>query len=394
MKKPGISKDISVMKPFMPPLDDFQFYLERIWESRQLTNGGPVHAEFEQALCDHLGIKHISLFANGTLALIIALKVLDLRGEVITTPFTSAATAQAIYWNNLKPVFTDIDEKDLNIDVSGIERAITPETSAILPVHLFGNPCNVEKISRLAQKYKLKVVYDAAHCFGVEIGGQSICSFGDLSVLSFHATKVFNSFEGGAIICHDERAKTHIDSLKNTGLDAGRRLAGYGLNAKMNEIQSAFGLVQLKYIDKVIAFRKAATLKYRELLEDVRGLRMPGEMEFVKYNYTYFPVIINPAEFGSSRDELVAYLEKRNIFPRKYFYPLVSDFPEFSIYKTRDLPVAHKIAENIICLPLYHDITTDEITFVVNYHRIHGCRRNIVFSDCRRTHTFHPWLGQ
>jgi len=366
MEKPGIKEDISVMKPFMPPLNDFQVYLERIWESRQLTNSGPIHAEFERALCDYLGVKHICLIANGTLALIIALKVLDLKGEIITTPFTSVATTQSIYWNNLNPVFVDINETDFNINVSEIERAITPDTSAILPVHLFGNPCNVHRINQLAKKYNLKVLYDAAHCFGVELNGESICNFGDLSVLSFHATKVFNTFEGGAIICHDGITKKYIDSLKNTGLNSGHKLAGYGVNAKLNEIQSAFGLVQLKYVDKVIAYRKAVSLKYRELLKDIKGMRMVSESEFVKYNYTYFPVVISPDKFGASRDEVVAYLEKKKIFTRKYFYPLVSDFPEFSIYKTKDLAVAEEIAVNIICLPLYHDITIDEINSVVD----------------------------
>lgn len=365
MKKPGINEDIEVMKPFMPPVDDMHIYLERIWESRQLTNNGQIHTEFEKALCDYLGVRHISLMANGTLALVIALRALALKGEVITTPFTSVATAQSIYWNNLKPIFVDINESDFNINISGIERAITLETSAILPVHLFGNPCEVHLINDLARKYNLKVLYDAAHCFGVELKGESICNFGDLSVLSFHVTKVFNTFEGGAIICHDEITKKYIDSLKNTGLDSNRALAGYGLNAKMNEFQSAFGLVQLKYIDRVIASRKAASLKYRELLNDVKGLIMVGEQEFIKYNYTYFPVVINPAVFGTSRDEMVAYLEKKRIFARKYFSPLITDFPEFSIFKTHDLPVAESIADNIICLPLFHDITGDQIEFIV-----------------------------
>jgi len=364
-KKEG-SKDLLLMKPFMPPLQDYQKYLERIWQSRQLTNSGQIHAEFEQALCDYLGVEHLSLIANGTLALIIALKALNLKGEIITTPFTSVATAQAIHWNNLKPVFVDINESDFNINISEIESAITPGTSAILPVHVFGNPCDVERIDQLAEKYNLKVLYDAAHCFGVELNSESICNSGDMSVLSFHATKVFNTIEGGAIICHDESTKKYIDALKNTGLDPAHKLAGYGMNAKLNEFQSAFGMIQLKYIDKVMASRKAASSKYKELLKDIRGIRMPDEKEFVKYNYTYFPVIINTEEFGASRDELAAYLEGKKIFTRKYFYPLVSDFPEFSIYKTRDLPVAEKIAVSILCLPLFPDITSDEIAAVAD----------------------------
>jgi dTDP-4-amino-4,6-dideoxygalactose transaminase len=360
------SKELLLMKPFMPPLEEFKGYLDRIWESRYLTNSGPLHNEFEQALCDYLGVKHLCLVANGTLALIIALKVLDLKGEIITTPFTSVATAQAIHWNNLKPVFVDINETDFNIDISGIERAITSETTAILPVHVFGNPCDVAGINQLAEKYHLKVLYDAAHCFGVALDRESVCNFGDLSVLSFHATKVFNCFEGGAIICHDKATKKYIDALKNTGLDPDHQLAGYGMNAKLNEIQSAFGLMQLKYINQILECRRTASLKYRELLKDVKGLRIPQEVEFVRYNHTYFPVIINPEEFGSSRDELAAYLESKKIFTRKYFYPLVSDFPEFSIYKTSQLPVAEKIAGSILCLPLFHDISMDEIQAVAD----------------------------
>lgn len=350
----------------MPPMHEFQSYLERIWESRRLTNGGDIHAEFEQALCAHLGVEHICLFANGTLALIIALKALDLKGEVITTPFTSVATTQAIYWNHLKPVFADIGEPDLNIDTSEIEKMITPNTGAILPVHIFGNPCDVGIIDFLARKHNLKVIYDAAHCFGVELNGESICNFGDLSVLSFHATKVFNSFEGGAIICHDEITKKHIDALKNTGLGADHRLVGYGFNAKMNEFQAAYGLLQLKYVDRVIAFRKGVALKYRELLKDVPGLRMLDEIKFVKYNYSYFPVIIDPDQFGATRDEVAAYLETKNIFARKYFHPLVSDLPEFDMYKKSDMAVAKKIADNVLCLPLCHDLSIEEIEIIVH----------------------------
>jgi len=366
MNKPSMNNEILLMKPYMPPLHEFHSYLERIWESRWLTNGGTIHSEFEKALCDYLGVNHICLFANGTLALIIALKALNLKGEIITTPFTSVATAQSIYWNNLKPVFVDIQETDLNINIVEIERAITPNTSAILPVHIFGNPCNIDQINQLAQKHNLKVIYDAAHCFGVQLNGTSLCNFGDLSALSFHATKVFNTVEGGVIICHDKATKNHIVALKNTGLSSSYKLVGYGLNAKMNEIQSAFGMVQLKYVDKVIAYRKTATLKYRELLENVKGLRLINDKKCVKHNYTYFPVIINPEEFGATRDELSNYLKNKNIFTRKYFHPLITDYPEFNIFKTSDLSVARKIADNVLCLPLFHDITLDEITAVVD----------------------------
>ena len=354
------------MKPFMPPMHDFLPYLANIWESRQLTNNGLFHAMLEKELGKYLGVKYISLFSSGTLALVIALKSLKLKGEVITTPFTSVATVQAIYWNNLKPVFIDIDESSLNLDVSKIEKAITPNTAAILPVHLFGNPCGVEQIDAIARKHKLKVVYDAAHCFGIKLKGESICNLGNLSVLSFHATKVFNTFEGGAIICHDATTKNYIDALKNTGLATPDKLAGYGLNAKMNEIQSAFGLVQLQYIDEVIRNRETATEKYRELLKNIPGIRLIPELEFVEYNYSYLPIIINPEKFGAERDELFIHMENADIFSRKYFYPLVCDYPEFSIFKTTDLAFAQKIAKNILCLPLYHDISSEQIEMVVN----------------------------
>lgn len=359
-------KRILVTKPFMPPLVELIPFLEEIWESGFLTNGGLMHEEFEKELGKYLGVEHICLLSSGTLALTIALKSLNLKGEVITTPFTHVSTAQAIYWNNLKPVFVDINEADLNIDTIEIERAITPKTSAILPVHIFGNPCKVEEINKLAQKYNLKVIYDAAHCFGVEFKGESICNFGDLSVLSFHATKVFNTIEGGAIVCRNEWTKKYIDALKNNGIDTNGQLMGYGLNAKMNEIQAAFGLVQLQHVNKAITSRKSATEKYRELLSGLKGLTVLGENEFVKYTYSYFPIVINSTEFGSTVENIVAYLEANGVFPKRYFYPLVSDYKEFNIYRRINLPIAESIAENIICLPLSHDIQSDEIEYIVS----------------------------
>jgi len=357
---------LPLVKPLVPPLEDFLPYLNRIWESRQLTNGGPVHAEFEKALCEYLGVKNICLFANGTLGLMIALKALKLRGEVITTPFTSLATLQAICWNNLVPVFVDINETTLNIEAPAIEAAITSRTCAILPVHIFGTPCNVDTINQLAKKYTLKVIYDAAHCFGVGINGESICNFGDLSVLSFHATKVFNTIEGGAIVCHDEKTKKTIEDLKNNGVEPDYKHNRFGINAKMNEIQSAFGLCQLKYVDEVIAARRAATLKYRELLSNLKGLRVFHDVKGVRHNYSYFPVIINPGEFGTDRDELSDHLKKKNIITRKYFYPLVSDYPEFELHNPGNLPIAQKTAKNILCIPLFHDITDEQIKSNVN----------------------------
>jgi len=359
-------KELVLVKPFVPPIEELLPYLDRIRKSRHLTNGGPVHAELEQALCDFLGVKNICLFANGTLALMIALRSLRLTGEVITTPFTSPATIQAIYWNNLKPVFVDIRENDLNIDAGLIEAAITPQTSAILPVHIFGTPCDVERIGHLARKHDLKVIYDAAHCFGVGIRGDSICNSGDMSVLSFHATKVFNTLEGGAIVFGDQTLKKHVDALKNTGLGSDHNLMGYGINSKMNEIQAAFGLCQLKYMDGVIASRRAATMKYRELLAGFNGLILPEDVAGVRHNYSYFPVIIEPDIFGAGRDELYDHLKIRNIATRKYFYPLACDFTEFEMYKTTDLPIAQRTAKRILCIPLFHDISEEQIRFVVH----------------------------
>lgn len=352
---------LPLTKPFLPPVEDLLPFLERIGLTRQLTNGGPLHQEFEEALCDFLGVPHISLFTNGTLALMIALKTLDLKGEVITTPFTSPATLQAIYWNRLEPVFVDIDEKDLNIDVRLIEAAITPRTCALLPVHIFGTPCNTDGIRRIAEKHNLKVIYDAAHCFGVEKDGISICNSGDLSALSFHATKVFNTLEGGAIVSRDAETKNYIDALKNTGLTLQQELIGNGVNAKMNEVQAAYGLCNLKYIDNVIDRRKLATVRYRELLKNINGLRMIQDVQGVDSNYSYLPILIDKTEFGMGRDELHDRLKEQNIITRKYFYPLVSDYHESESWQTDILPVAHNVAKSILCLPLFHDISPAQI---------------------------------
>ncbi len=349
----------------MPPREALEPYLRKIWGSRWLTNGGSIHKELEAKLCDHLEVEYISLVSSGTLALTLALKSLDLEGEVITTPFTSVATAQAIHWNGLEPVFVDINEEDLNIDPYEIEKAITPATSAILPVHIYGNPCNVEKIEALAVKYNLKVIYDAAHCFGVKKEGSSLLNRGDLSVLSLHATKVFNCIEGGAVICHDLKTKNLIDGLRNSGIGPDGELTGFGLNAKMNEFQAAYGLVHLKYIDQVTEGRKKATLRYRELLSGIPGLRVITEPENVEPNYTYLPVVIDPDIFGTARDEVARHLELNNIQAKTYFHPLVSSYPLFSGHEKKSFPVAGKTADNILCLPLYHDITGEEIDRVV-----------------------------
>ncbi|MBN3035874.1 MAG: DegT/DnrJ/EryC1/StrS family aminotransferase [Bacteroidales bacterium] len=372
---------IPLLKPLMPPLDEVIPYLERIWESGMLTNEGPIHAEFEQSLCRYLGVNYISLCSSGSTALMIALKGIGLSGQVITTPFTFPATLQAIIWNNLEPVFVDINARDLNLDEGLLESAITPRTTAVLPVHVFGTPCNVSMIGQMARKYGIRVIYDAAHSFGVSINGTSICSYGDLSVLSFHATKVLNTFEGGAIVCHDEEMKRNMDALKNAEATARPKPAECGINVKMNEFQAAFGLCQLKHIDRALAGRKAAVLKYKELLKGMNGLRFLPASEGVSYNYTFLPVVLDPAEFGAGRDELHDFLRDNNITTRKYFFPLACDLPEFSKFKTEEMPVAQSIASSILCLPLFHDITDEQIMSVVaaiyRFHtKRHQNRRN------------------
>lgn len=358
--------EILLTRPFMPPREEFDSYLRRIWESGKLTNDGPIHAEFEEALCRHLGVRYISLFANGTLALLFALKALDLKGDIITTPFTSIATFQAIHWNRLNPVFVDIDPTDLNIHPDRLEAAITPDTCAFLPVHVFGNPCDVNGIREVATRHHIRTVYDAAHCFDVRFNGIPLCDFGDLSVLSFHATKVFSCVEGGAVVCHDRATKEHIDALRILKLKDGIDNLCCGLNAKMNEIQAAYGMVQLNHIDRLIKQREEATHEYRGLLSEIPGIRMVRSRNDTECNYTYLPVIIDPEKAGTNRDEVASALAEKGIITRKYFYPLVSNMPELSTYKTADLPVAEEISERILCLPLYPGITRRDITFITD----------------------------
>ncbi len=356
---------INVTRPVFPSFLEIKPYLERMQSSRVLTNCGEIHEEFETAICKFLGVKYVSLMSSGTLALVLALKSQNLKGEVITTPFTSVSTAQSLIWNNLTPVFTDICKLDFNIDVDLIEKAITDKTSAILPVHVYGNPCKIEKIEKIAQKHKLKVIYDAAHCFGVKINDKSICSFGDLSVLSFHATKVFNTLEGGAVICHNRETKNYLDALKNSGISSETSLAGYGLNAKLNEFQAAIGHIQLKNIESCIQKRKTIVKSFRQLLTGINGLTFLSDFENVKHNYSYFPIVIDAGEFGISRDQLVEKLQFENIFPRRYFYPLVTDFDEFSCFKKQNVSVAEEISKKVICLPLSDSLSKNETNFIV-----------------------------
>ncbi len=360
-------KSIFVTQPFLPPLEEFNEYLKQIWDSKWLTNNGKFHQELEQALCNYLGVKYISLFSNGTLALITALQALKISGEVITTPYSFVATTHALWWNNIKPVFVDIEPETLNIDPKKIEAAITPKTTAIMPVHVYGNPCQVERIKEIADTYGLKVIYDAAHAFGVNINNNSVLNFGDLSVMSFHATKVYHSFEGGAIVCHDEATKKRIDFLKNFGFANETTVVAPGINAKMNEVQSAMGLLQLKYIDENIEKRKKIAELYRENMIGIKGISFLNDLPDVKHCYSYFPIFVDKDKYGKTRDELYEELKKNNIFGRRYFYPLISQFPTYRGLDSAlpgKMPVAEKITEEVICLPIYPDLSNQQINYI------------------------------
>jgi dTDP-4-amino-4,6-dideoxygalactose transaminase len=365
---PMNTEKILVTQPLLPPLEEFTPYLEKIWESKWLTNNGQFHQQLEQALCEYLGVKHISLFSNGTLALITALQALRITGEVITTPFSFVATTHALWWNNIKPVFADIEPHTYNLDPEKVEAAITPNTTAIMPVHVYGNPCNLEAFQQIADTYNLKLIYDAAHAFGVEVNGQSVLNFGDLSVLSFHATKVFNTFEGGAIVCHDEKMKRHIDDLKNFGFRGETTVIAPGINAKMNELQAAFGLLQLKHIDEAREKRKQIAETYREKLAGIKGIHCLNDLPDTKHAYSYFPILVEEQEFGMSRDELYEKLKENNIFSRRYFYPLISNFPTYrglTSANKDNLPVANDIAEKVLCLPIYCVIQQSDIERII-----------------------------
>ncbi len=359
--------NIYVTKPDLPPLDEFIPYLEEIWDSKILTNNGPFHQQLEKALCEYLGVEFISLFTNCTIALMAALKVLEIKGEVITTPYSFVATSNALIWNNLQPVFSDIDENTFNIDPNEIEKSITANTTAILAVHCYGYPCAVDKIKKIADKYKLKVIYDAAHAFGVSYQGESILKHGDLSVISFHATKVFNTFEGGAIISHDAKTKKRIDELKNFGFVNETSINSAGINGKMSELNSAFGLVQLKHVDKYIAQRKLIYKSYCDKLKNVPGLTLPNPIENTSENYSYLPILINE-KYHLDRDSLYKKMRDKNIYSRRYFYPLISDleiYEKITSASKKNLPIASIIKDQIICLPIYPALTNDDVLRVV-----------------------------
>lgn len=353
------TKALPVTSPLLPPLEEFIPYLERIWESRFLTNGGTMHQALEQALCEYLGVEHIALFANGTLALVTALQSLRITGEVITSPYSFVATAHSLLWNGIKPVFVDIDPTTLNLDPEKIEAAITPQTTAIMPVHCYGNPCDTAAIERIADTYNLKVIYDAAHAFGVQDEGGSVLRHGDLSVLSFHATKVFNTFEGGAIICPDEKTYRRIGHLKNFGFVNETTVVAPGINGKMNEVSAAFGLLQLRYIDQALTRRRQIDLLYRQHLSGIPGLHcLPPRDVPVRANCAYFPVLVEP-NFPIGRDDLYQLMRRHGIHVRRYFYPLISDFPMYRGLPSAapaNLPVARSIADKVLCLPIFPDL--------------------------------------
>ncbi|TMH15457.1 MAG: DegT/DnrJ/EryC1/StrS family aminotransferase [Betaproteobacteria bacterium] len=350
-----MKKNIFVTQPFLPPLEEFIPYLEKIWSSKILTNGGPYHQQLEAMLCEHLGVENVALFTNGTVALITALQALRITGEVITTPYSFVATSHSLLWNGIKPVFVDIDRDTLNLDPSKIEAAITPQTTAIMPVHCYGHPCDVSAIEQIADIYNLRVIYDAAHAFGVENDQGSILKHGDLSVLSFHATKVFNTFEGGAIVCPDLKTKVRIDQLKNFGHAGELTVVAPGINGKMSEFNAALGLLQLRHIGEALAQRKAIDAVYRERLNGVKGIRCLREPYEKVPNYAYFPIMVE-GDYPLSRDGLNQALKDHGIHPRRYFFPLISDFPMYRGLPSahRDnLPIATATAQKILCLPIY-----------------------------------------
>lgn len=362
-------KIISVTTPLLPPLDEFKNYLEDIWKRKWITNNGLYHQKLEKALCEYLKVPYLSLFTNGTLPIMVALHALRITGEVITTPYSFVATTHSLWWNDIKPVFVDIDPMTGNMDPDKIEAAITPKTTAIMPVHVYGNPCNTEKIKKIADTYGLKVIYDAAHAFGVEVNGKSVLNEGDLSTLSFHATKTYNTIEGGALICHDAETKKRIDYLKNFGFAGETTVVAPGINGKMDEIRAAYGLLALNYVDDAIAKRKAVAQQYREGLKNIPGISFLEDMENVKHNYSYFPILVDTEKYGMTRDDLYEKLKANNVFGRRYFYPLISDFSTYRGLPSAakdNLPVANRIADSVICLPIHHEISESEIFLITS----------------------------
>jgi nucleotide sugar transaminase len=360
---------ITVTSPLLPNLDDFNEMLKQIWASKWITNNGSFHKQLEKELAVYLKVPYISLFTNGTLPLITALQALRITGEVITTPYSFVATTHALWWNGIKPVFVDIDPTTGNINLDKIEAAITPKTTAIMPVHVYGKPCDTKRIQEIADQYGLKVIYDAAHAFGVEVNGESILNAGDLSTLSFHATKVYNTVEGGAMVMHDEKMKKRIDYLKNFGFANETTVVGPGINSKMDEVRSAYGLLNLKQVDAAIEARHQVAIKYREVLRNVEGVTFFDDIPGVRHNYSYFPIFIDAKKYGMTRDELYFKMKEQNVLGRRYFYPLISEFSTYrglESAKPENLPEAHKMADSVICLPMHHALSNDDIQRILD----------------------------
>lgn len=398
------NKLITVTSPLLPDLDEFHELLKQIWDSKWITNNGQFHKQLEAALREYLGVPQVSLFTNGTLPLLTALQALRITGEVITTPYSFVATTHSIWWNGCKPVFVDIDPRTGNLDPEKIEAAITPKTTAIMPVHCYGKPCDVRRIKEIADTYGLKVIYDAAHAFALEIPKheadykrafdearnalepcnpvkreeqkvetESILNWGDMSTLSFHATKVYNTIEGGAMIMHDLATKKHIDDLKNFGIHDEVTVVGPGINSKMDEMRSAYGLLNLRQVDAAISARQQVAIKYREALRDVEGITFFDDMPGVKHNYSYFPIFIDEKAFGISRDALYAKMKAANVLGRRYFYPLISEFSTYRGLESanpKNLPNAHKMADSVLCLPMHHELSDDDIERTLAFFKI------------------------
>lgn len=360
---------ITVTSPLLPNLDELQGMLKEIWNSKWITNNGQYHKQLEKALAEYLKVPYVSLFTNGTLPLITALQALRITGEVITTPYSFVATTHALWWNGIKPVFVDIDWKTGCMDPNKIEAAITPKTTAIMPVHVYGKPCDIKAIQDIADKYGLKVIYDAAHAFGVEVNGESILNAGDMSTLSFHATKVYNTLEGGAMVMHDAKTKQRIDYLKNFGFAGETEVVAPGINSKVDEVRAAYGLLNLKQVDAAIEARHQVAIKYREALKDVPGIEYWDDLPGVKHNYSYFPIFVHEKEYGMSRDELYFKMKEQGILSRRYFYPLISEFSTYrglESAKPENLPIAHKMANSVICLPMHHGLSDEDVCRILD----------------------------
>lgn len=363
------SKRITVTSPLLPNEEEFNELIKEIWASKWITNNGSFHRQLEKELAEYLKVPYISLFTNGTLPLLTALQALEIKGEVITTPYSFVATTHSIWWNGCTPVFVDIDPSTGNIDPDRIEEAITPKTTAIMPVHVYGKPCDTKRIQEIADKYGLKVIYDAAHAFGVEVDGESILNAGDLSTLSFHATKVYNTVEGGALVMHDAATKQKIDYLKNFGFAGETEVVGPGINSKMDEVRCAYGLLNLKQVDAAIEARHKVAIAYREALDSVEGISFWTDMSGVKHNYSYFPIFVDAYKYGMTRDELYSLLKSHNIYGRRYFFPLISNFSIYSCLPSASqdkLPNATKMANSVICLPMHHQLSLNDIQRVLS----------------------------